>query len=558
MAIVTISRIKHRRGASGGPGVMAQLASAELGWATDQQELFIGNGTVTEGAPVVGNTQILTQHTNLSALLKYTYAGPFDGAVMQTGALASTPVIRDLIDRLDDAVDVRAFGAVADGDGAATDNILFFERAINQHTLNQPATNGYWSEIYVPAGTYNISRKLDLPSHTRLVGDGALATIIRVTTAATAVIELGTLTGPVYPTDIRVSGIGFATTSSSSNGLLIGNATDTVFDRCSFVGTQDIAAVGQGTSNAAVLFNNTATATSAVKFNNCLFTKFSWGVATDTASGTNSRQDISDISISNSRFYNLYRGILIGPEVDTNFSAPSNWRITNNTFDNITRHGIRSYRASKITSGQNQFRDVGNDNLLNTGVKSPVIQFGDHSGENPLTTALDLTAYENCYSIGDTFDRTDANDLLFKRVDTNALNSYTISPFEINYGSLHVEPGRLISLADNTTVAAVTGISFDPSKYQGAIIDYQITRSDNQRRVGTLTLALGYDAHTLMDDFTELATATGVVFSTTQAVDVGNPTSVVVKYTMTNGTYNAALTYSIRHLTDVLAVPQTP
>lgn len=59
MAIVQISQIKHRRGVAEN---LPQLASAELGWAVDSQELYIGNGTLAEGAPEVGNTRILTEN----------------------------------------------------------------------------------------------------------------------------------------------------------------------------------------------------------------------------------------------------------------------------------------------------------------------------------------------------------------------------------------------------------------------------------------------------------------------------------------------------------------
>jgi hypothetical protein len=57
MAVVQISQIKHRRGTSEN---LPQLASAELGWSIDSQQLYIGNGTLAEGAPQVGNTRILT------------------------------------------------------------------------------------------------------------------------------------------------------------------------------------------------------------------------------------------------------------------------------------------------------------------------------------------------------------------------------------------------------------------------------------------------------------------------------------------------------------------
>ncbi len=56
MAIVQISQIKHRRGTNEN---LPQLASAELGWSVDTQQLYIGNGTLEEGAPEIGNTEIL-------------------------------------------------------------------------------------------------------------------------------------------------------------------------------------------------------------------------------------------------------------------------------------------------------------------------------------------------------------------------------------------------------------------------------------------------------------------------------------------------------------------
>ena len=59
MAIVQISQIKHRRGTNEN---LPQLASAELGWSVDTRQLYIGNGTLAEGAPEVGNTRILTEN----------------------------------------------------------------------------------------------------------------------------------------------------------------------------------------------------------------------------------------------------------------------------------------------------------------------------------------------------------------------------------------------------------------------------------------------------------------------------------------------------------------
>ena len=60
MAVVQISKIQIRRGKKNSSSGVPQLSSAELAWAVDTQELYIGNGSTTEGAPYVGNTKVLT------------------------------------------------------------------------------------------------------------------------------------------------------------------------------------------------------------------------------------------------------------------------------------------------------------------------------------------------------------------------------------------------------------------------------------------------------------------------------------------------------------------
>lgn len=61
MAILQISRIQLRRGVISDLGT-STLSSAELGWAVDSRELYIGNGTLAEGSPLPNNkTRILTE-----------------------------------------------------------------------------------------------------------------------------------------------------------------------------------------------------------------------------------------------------------------------------------------------------------------------------------------------------------------------------------------------------------------------------------------------------------------------------------------------------------------
>jgi len=167
MAVVQISRIQVRRGQKNIGSGLPQLASGELGWAIDTRELYIGNGSVAEGSPAVGNTKILTEFDDIFSLAdSYTY---------------STPVERTLQDRLDDRVSVRAFGATGDG---STDDTAALQRAIDQTYLNA----GDLSEtsrviMHLEPGIYRITDTIFLPPYVTLKGAGKDKTVIRSTSA---------------------------------------------------------------------------------------------------------------------------------------------------------------------------------------------------------------------------------------------------------------------------------------------------------------------------------------------------------------------------------------
>jgi hypothetical protein len=58
MAIVQISKIQQRRGLQQD---LPTLSAGELGWSVDSRRLYIGNGSVDEGAPTEGKTEVLTE-----------------------------------------------------------------------------------------------------------------------------------------------------------------------------------------------------------------------------------------------------------------------------------------------------------------------------------------------------------------------------------------------------------------------------------------------------------------------------------------------------------------
>ena len=113
MAVTQISRIQHRRGLDQD---LPQLAGAELGWSVDTRRLYIGNGTIDEGAPAQGITEVLTQYTDLAALIgSYTFKGNITEYTVQTGSSVLNPTVRSFQQKFDDFVNIRDFGATGIG-----------------------------------------------------------------------------------------------------------------------------------------------------------------------------------------------------------------------------------------------------------------------------------------------------------------------------------------------------------------------------------------------------------------------------------------------------------
>ena len=96
MPIVQISRIQHRRGKATD---LPQLAAGELGWSVDNQRLYIGNGTVADGAPAVGNTEIMTANSlSQVSAISHIYKGYLgDSTPIVTGATDLVEPLKPLI-----------------------------------------------------------------------------------------------------------------------------------------------------------------------------------------------------------------------------------------------------------------------------------------------------------------------------------------------------------------------------------------------------------------------------------------------------------------------------
>lgn len=210
-AIVQISRVQHRTGLF--RELPVALNEAELGWALDTRQLFIGNGPIHPG-----NTEIITAQTPASSL-NYSYRSPIayqqllsSGALTEnepvtanTGFIASTggpglndlvpsslnPTIRSYQEKFDEIVSVKDYGANGDFN---TDDTGALYRAImdtfaEQHgDVNPDDPNAAKRNvaIFLPAGVYRTRAQLPLVPGLRLIGEPGRSIIYLDTELTTA------------------------------------------------------------------------------------------------------------------------------------------------------------------------------------------------------------------------------------------------------------------------------------------------------------------------------------------------------------------------------------
>ena len=195
MAVVQISRIQVRRGKENSGSGLPQLASGEMAWSVDAQNLWIGNGSVAEGAPFVGNTKILTQNDlssngNILDLISYQYKKN-DYTIVTGTQGANYPFVRAIQSKIDEIqTSVHDFGALGDG---ITDDTAAIQLAINQLFLNNLNLSSVSGRVTLkfPAGLYIITSTIYVPSYASLEGAGKGKTIIQFNNTAST-------PGPVF------------------------------------------------------------------------------------------------------------------------------------------------------------------------------------------------------------------------------------------------------------------------------------------------------------------------------------------------------------------------
>lgn len=531
MAITQISKITHRKGLKEN---LPQLAGAELGWSLDSRQLFIGNGKITDGAPVIGNTEVLTQHSDiLSIASTYTYKGTASGYEVSTGASISAPTTRTLQQKFDDFVSVRDFGAKGDG---VTDDTSAINRALSELFTREVNTEVRRS-LFFPAGTYKVTNTVIIPPFAKLYGEGANSSTIKyysTGTVATAMVRvadnknqtgenIGTL-GALSPTNIEVNSMTFESTSNHDI-LLLEGVTNSSFEMVHLKGPRTTSVIESdiaGNIHSCIQIDSVASITPKnITFDKC------------ATSGTGYAMHVNDkcngITLSNSNISEHYKGVLLG-DVPVS-GGPTGVRVVQNIFNDIYGEGIEIGAISMNISAFNMFYDVGTHYGGIGAAVDHVIDIGN----------------ENNISIGDMFERNDADDVTSSRVFLNekAAFSFDLSK-KIELGTYVREVGKIVTLLDNTALSVVFQVNLTASNTSNNIggfdIDYSIKRN-NTLRNGTLNVSVdGGGSLTYNDSYVENA-STGIVLSVTQS-----GTNVSVKYVSTNNGHNATFSYSIARL----------
>jgi hypothetical protein len=406
MAVIQISKIQVRRGAVGDEG-MPQLSSGEMGWAIDTQQLFIGNGSVAEGAPAVGNTEILTTRSLFDAVAtitssSYTYSGHNNNNVILTSV-----VPRTVGNKLDDTVSLFDFGGEEQ-----TDITTKLQNAIDDLYLNSDK-NFPKSRIHLelPAGTFYISSVIYVPPFATIEGAGIDKTVLVNISSGSNTTIFTTIDGTStrvnrkqgtnilsssQPRDIKISGMTLAHTATNSVStstplMVIDGVATSRFTDIKFTGVYDHLQAAHIEHSAIEMLG---VLTNQVSIDNCFIENLCYPIT--------SNEDVTDINITNNTFKDLYQGItfataLLG-ETPQAF-GPYRVNIEDNLFKNIERQAIYAGPNdgwnNQINSENNTFILVGNGANI----------FGTVNGDDmPLTPIITFASHGNS-SINDNFER---------------------------------------------------------------------------------------------------------------------------------------------------------
>jgi hypothetical protein len=426
MAVLQISKIQVRRGKENETGVPS-LSSGEFAWSVDTQKLFIGNGSVSEGAPAVGNTEIVT-FTNdsigklFSKIPFYTYGSTISTGVKTPDSPLGT---REIFSKLDDIVSAADYGTQGDG---ITDDTKALQDSITKTFLSSDnSITASRKPLRIPAGTYMITGTIYVPPYATIEGDGIEKTIIKQATTGTAIfqfvgidptasgsgldrisrLDLGQSHGEANQAkNIKLSNmtVQYATgfQQIGDQGMIQADAVlDSEISNVKFYGVVDktpLHDVVKGINIRSIGGLN-GTTTDNLKITDCEFENLYVGI--------NSDYDASNIKILNNKFTYMGSGVAFGENLTGSTPqavGPQHVLIKNNTFSHTYFQAITVTKfdendnttRSFVASVNNTFDDCGNNLSLD-------LDFDQHHGVISFATGGNT-------SVNDTFSRTIANN----------------------------------------------------------------------------------------------------------------------------------------------------
>lgn len=462
MAVVQISKIQVRRGQKNSNSGIPQLSSAEFAWAVDSQELFIGNGSVLEGAPYVGNTKVLTEHDNILELASSYQFASDDTAI-------SLSVSRSLQSKEDETVSVADFGAVGDG---STDCVTAFEIAFTE--LFRNANEDYKKELLIPNGEYLFTSDLAVPSGVILRGETQLGAVLNIGSNNIRVItsqglELGDFNSSNRPTNLNLSNF---TIKRTTGQLTLSGVADSEFHAVKFIGDYNLGdTITLATTPAAVFWQNIliGTRTNNIIFDKCVFqenaisTKCLQSSVFDTV-----------VRFQDCKFFVNDTAIYI----DGVNTQGNRWQINDCEFEEVANQAFRSTAGRGTLIQRTKFFSVGNGIGNSANPDDYMVYFGETIGnilvdcssdrQQAATTVSSTAAFSEVFnSAGVTFvDKNYApipmSDSFVPLAAFSAQNKFTVITYclklgeHTRYGTLTIVIGDDLSPASHGSDVSIT------------------------------------------------------------------------------------------------------
>ena len=450
MAVVQISKIQVRRGQKNSNTGIPQLSSAELAWAVDTQELYIGNGSVAEGAPEVGNTKIITEKDNIIELASSYRYGSAEPSITE-----SLP--RSLGDKIDEIeVSVLDFGANGDG---STDNVTAFELAFTE--LFRNIDDKFKKVLKIPNGDYLFTSDIEVPSNAIIRGETKDQVVLNIGANNILFVNangqgVNDFDSSNRPTNIEISNLTIARTTGQISLTGIANSV------LSYVKVRGEYSLGDTVDNvfsepSALTWTNNLLGTSVtnIDIKNCIFERNAVAIKCVQNAAFDTFLNISEC---------LFKEADTAIYVAGTLEQGTLWQINDSLFEEIGQQVFRS------TAGRGT--KIQRCNFINCGNNT-------NSAANPVVSTVVFGEYENNVMVNCGSNRPQLAGVTTD--DTKAFYSDAVNVDKANFIDRNQ---ATLPLSDSFTPFAIFGAENSYIR-----LNYTL-RLSNEKRHGTINLTI--------------------------------------------------------------------